>query len=120
VDCSDICLKEDFSTENSNGSEVTHSKVEEEPLNEEDLDMENGEEREDNISCSGGNETEICQGCDSNPTCENSKETKEKDSLSSKVFWEGCLSYGGAKEFYLEGFKEYTACEEFFGFCDLI
>ncbi|ESW18182.1 hypothetical protein PHAVU_006G019900 [Phaseolus vulgaris] len=121
VDCSNIYVKEEFSSENSNVSEVTQTKVEEEPPNEECLDMEISEEREHNTSCSGGNGTEICQGCDSNPTSfENRKKTEEKESLSTKVYWEGCLSYGGAKEFYLEGIKEYTACEEFFGFCDLI
>ncbi|CAJ1965442.1 unnamed protein product, partial [Sphenostylis stenocarpa] len=121
VDFNDIHSKEDFSPENSKVSDVTNSKVEEEPLNEEDLGTEHSEGREDNITCSGGNETEICQGCDRNPTCcENRKETEEKQSLSTKVSWEGCLSYGGAKEFYNEGAKEYTACEEFFVWCDLI
>lgn len=121
VDCSDIYAKEDFSPENSHASEVTNSKVKEEPPNEEDLSIENSEEKGDNITYIGGNETEIRQECDINPTgCENSKETEEKESLSTKICWEGCSSYGGAREFYLQGIKEYTACEELFGFCDLI
>ncbi|KAG2394620.1 Proline-rich receptor-like protein [Vigna angularis] len=107
VDCSDIYAKEDFSPENSHVSEVTNSKVKEEPPNEEDLSIENSEEKGDNITYIGGNETEIRQECDINPTgCENSKETEEKESLSTKICWEGCSSYGGAREFYLEGIKD--------------
>ncbi|WVY95101.1 hypothetical protein V8G54_034189 [Vigna mungo] len=121
VDCSDIYAKEDFSPENSHVSEVTNSKVKEEPPNEEDLSIENSEEKGDNITYIGGNETEIRQECDINPTgCENTKETEEKESLSTKICWEGCSSYSGARDFYLQGIKEYTACEELFGFCDLI
>ncbi|TKY46606.1 Proline-rich receptor protein kinase PERK3 [Spatholobus suberectus] len=116
--------EEDLDTENSEKVRRNHREGEEESLEEEDLGTENSEEREDNITCStGNNETEITQECDSYPTCgESSKETEEKESSSTKVCqkWEGCLTYGGAREFYLEGAQEYAVCEEFFGWCGSI
>ncbi|KAK7306806.1 hypothetical protein VNO77_44765 [Canavalia gladiata] len=124
ADNSDIYVTEDSSPRNSNVvcrvSGVTSSKGEEKSQEEKDLGTENSEERENNIACSRGNsETEICQ--ESEITCgESRKETEEKESSSTNTGqkWKGCLSYAGAREFYLEGAQEYTACEEFFGWCN--
>ncbi|RDX86986.1 Proline-rich receptor-like protein kinase PERK8, partial [Mucuna pruriens] len=122
VDSNGIYVKEDFSTQNSNVSDITNLKGEEESLEGEDLGRENSEERGDNITCSrGNNEAELSQECDIYTTCGESRKTEEKEiNSSTKVCWEGCLSYVGAREFYLEGAQEYTVCEEFFGWCDSI
>lgn len=123
VDCNDINVKEDFSPEKSNVSDV-NSKGEEDSLKGEVLGIENREKRENNINCSKyNNEAEISQECESYTTCgERSKETKETESSSNKVCqkWEGCSSYAGAREFFKKGVQEFTACEEFFGWCDSI
>ncbi|KAK7401034.1 hypothetical protein VNO78_12345 [Psophocarpus tetragonolobus] len=135
VDSNGICLKEIFPPENSNISDVTKPKDEEESLKEEDLSTvntketmrnhsENSEERKDNTICSkGNNETKVSQKCDSYKTCESSNETEEKESSRTKVgqkYWEGCLSYGGAREFYHQGSQDYTVCEEFFGWSSIL
>ncbi|KAK7316596.1 hypothetical protein RJT34_00180 [Clitoria ternatea] len=128
-----VNVNEDFSAERSNvicnGSDATNSKGEEESLEEEEEDLlgtENGEGREDNnmTSSTSNSETELCEKSNRNTTSaeSTSEETEEKERLSGTKAcqkWEGCLSYGGAREFYLEGAQEYAACQEFFGWCNL-
>ena len=135
-----LYVKEDFSPENSNVSDAKNSKGEEESLKENNLGTENTEEvrmnhregekeesleeRVEQITCSrGNNEPEVSQECDTYTKCgEISKKTEEKEGSSTKLCqkWEGCLSYGGARKFYHQGAQEYTACKEFFGWCDSI
>lgn len=74
-------------------SDVRSSEIEEEVGEEQGLGT--SEERENNIRCSSVN----CM------------ETKEK---------ERCESYGGARHFFLDGGKEYIACEELFSLCNSI
>ncbi|XP_029128199.1 uncharacterized protein LOC114916182 [Cajanus cajan] len=120
VDSNKIHVEEHLSPENSSVSE----EEQEEPLKE-DLGTENNsEEKEDNIKCNRHyNETKVNQKCDINSTncdCESREKTEEKERASTKISWEGCSSYVGAREFYLDGAQEYTVCEEFFGWCDSI
>lgn len=119
-------VTEDSSSEKSyvvcSVSDVTSSKGEEESPGKEDLSTEVSEEREDNITCSRrSRETEISEESDSYRTRgESLKETQEKESLSTKLCQkcERCLSYGGARDFFLQGAEEYTACEGFFSLCN--
>ncbi|XP_058788344.1 uncharacterized protein LOC131662540 [Vicia villosa] len=96
VDINDINAIEDSSSEKSDElycvSDVRSSEIEE--VGEEE-GLGRSEERENNIRCSNGN----CM------------ETKEK---------ERCESYGGARHFFLDGGKEYIACEELFSLCNSI
>lgn len=118
--------EEDLDTENSEKVRRNHKEGEKEETleEEEDLGTENREERVEQITCSrGNNEPEVSQECDTYTKCgEISKKTEEKEGSSTKLCqkWEGCLSYGGARKFYHQGAQEYTACEEFFGWCDSI
>ncbi|KAG4394477.1 hypothetical protein AAZX31_20G041600 [Glycine max] len=118
--------EEDLDTENSEKVRRNHKEGEKEETleEEEDLGTENREERVEQITCSrGNNEPEVSQECDTYTKCgEISKKTEEKEGSSTKLCqkWEGCLSYGGARKFYHQGAQEYTACKEFFGWCDSI
>lgn len=53
---------------------------------------------------------------------ENCMETQEKESTNTIVFQDGerCESYGGARDFFLDGAQEYIACGEFFSLCHSI
>ncbi|MED6134777.1 hypothetical protein PIB30_117436 [Stylosanthes scabra] len=75
------------------------------------------EEREDNKTCNESN--------NKTKTREEEKvmETQKKENLGAKVHecngW--CLSYGGARHYYLhQKAKEYTACREFFIFSNIL
>jgi len=83
-------------------SDVKISQVQEEVREEEDLGIEIGEES-DWYTTSG----------------KNFMETQAQESTSTIVFKDGerCESYGGARDFFLDGAQEYIACGEFFSLC---
>ncbi|XP_073224336.1 uncharacterized protein [Cicer arietinum] len=107
VDSNEIYVIEDSSSSEKSNEEcrdsyVASSKVEEELQDENKLGTKIGEEREDNIACS--------------------RKNSETESTSPMVFQDGgsCESYGGARDFFLQGAQEYIACEIFFSLCNSI
>jgi hypothetical protein len=79
---------------------------------EEDLVTKIGEERVDNKTCRKENETKFDEKSDwCKSRGKNCMETQEK---------ERCESYGGAKDFFLDGAQEYIACGELFSLCNSI
>ncbi|GAU21054.1 hypothetical protein TSUD_132660 [Trifolium subterraneum] len=108
VDSNNIYLIEDSSSDSDDlccYSDETNSE-------EEDLVTKIGELREDNKTCRKENETKFDEKSDWYKTRgKNLMETQEK---------ERCESYGGAKDFFLDGAQEYIACGEFFSLCNSI
>lgn len=98
-------------------SDVTNSKVEEK-LHVKDSGTETDEE-ENNITCCRSNNGETKIG---EQKSENCKETQEKERTSTMVCQDGesCESYGGARDFFLEGAQEFIACQDFFSLCNSI
>jgi len=102
----DFYTMEDSSSEKSDEvcclSDEKISQVQEELREGEDLGIEIGEES-DWYTTSG----------------KNCLETQAKEIKSTTVFQDGerCESYGGARDFFLDGAQEYIACGEFFSLC---
>lgn len=99
-------------------SDVKNSNVEE-GLQVENLGTKIDEERENNITCSRSSNSETKIG---EQKSENCKDSQEKERASTMVCQGGerCESYGGAREFFLEGAQEFIACQDFFSFCNSI